>query len=130
MNYLEALFQKRTSEDKLKVIKCYINTIIDSDISFCERNNERLLIYRYTDDFFSIVKTILTYPDGHKEISFSIVLPNNKQVYDGRYAININSWFNHLKDVYNMALESEKDENENNYSTKEKLMQLKKKLNR
>ena len=107
MNYLKLFFEKMdgrsVSNEKLDQIKEYVDVITASELAINEENMEGLGIYRYTDEFFSVVKTYVALPNGSCEVNRGIILSNNTQVYNGTNAISINLWLDHLCEVYMQA---------------------------
>ena len=99
MNIFSVMFDKATPEQTQEVRK-YVNEIVSSPFVEITLDNEYLTVYRYTDYLFSVIKTVLRYPDGTLDIKTGIVLNDNTQVYDGIRAIKLYKWFDHLKDVY------------------------------
>ena len=92
----------RANDEELEQIEYLVDYITDSDYADDSESRYRLVVRRYTDYTFSVVKTYIQHPRGHVEVSRSIILRNDKRVYNGNSAVRLDLWFDHLWDVYEM----------------------------
>lgn len=106
MNLFKLLLSKAegssATPEQIEDIINKVETITSSNLAY-EKGNDNLIIRGYIDDLFSIVKTVMFYPNGTKEIGYGIILSNDTQVFDGRNAIKLGVWYDHLHEVYREA---------------------------